>query len=247
MKPAPTATVMKPTATPSVPNISAKRPAFAGTVSPKCPVCDKSVYKMEEILAMDKSWHKGCFTCGVGDGGEGCGRTMQKGTFLDHQGTPYCNSCYNKNFKPKGFGYGSASLSSPAGSNKGDSQSGSTNESATKQNFRRGSGGSAALAARLSDTTLSDTDGGVKVYRGPGSMPSSSSSNTTSSVPPPPPQPVAETVTKPVTKPVTSLPVRNPASTSIVGSPPQTRERRLSIKGEEQFQGDGDEVDDSEW
>ena len=30
----------------------------------KCPNCAKTVYKMEELLALGCIWHKDCFTCG---------------------------------------------------------------------------------------------------------------------------------------------------------------------------------------
>ena len=61
---------------------------FVAKSAPKCPVCSKSVYKMEEVLALDQSWHKACFTCGLG-GGEGCSRSLQnKNSFLDRQSTP---------------------------------------------------------------------------------------------------------------------------------------------------------------
>ena len=42
----------------------------------KCPVCTKSVYMKEEVLAIGSSYHQSCFTCGaLGDGSkfEGCG------------------------------------------------------------------------------------------------------------------------------------------------------------------------------
>ena len=33
---------------------------------PKCPVCQKTVYKMEELNAVGRIWHTNCFTCGGG-------------------------------------------------------------------------------------------------------------------------------------------------------------------------------------
>ncbi len=38
-------------------------PANAG---PKCTVCQKTVYKMEEVGAVGRIWHSNCFTCGGG-------------------------------------------------------------------------------------------------------------------------------------------------------------------------------------
>lgn len=213
--------------TPSSSKASSMKPTFGG--SPKCPICSKSVYKMEEILALNQSWHKLCFTCGL-QKGDGCGRTLQKGAFLDHQETPYCNSCYNKNFKPKGFGYG-ANLSSevpkPAVSN-------SVSES--KQNVRQSSGGSAALAARLSETSVDDAKSpkvsSAKTFeKVNNSTTSTSSSNDDRNLNNDPSQ--------------NSCKANETAVTEKQLKSSSTREARVSIGAE--FQGDGDEVDESEW
>ena len=34
--------------------------------APKCSVCQKTVYKMEEVSAVGRIWHSNCFTCGGG-------------------------------------------------------------------------------------------------------------------------------------------------------------------------------------
>jgi len=34
------------------------------------------------------------------------------GLYTEHQKLPYCQSCYNKNFKVKGYGYGMSNLDS---------------------------------------------------------------------------------------------------------------------------------------
>jgi hypothetical protein len=38
--------------------------AIGGTGAPKCTACAKSVYKMEELLAVGRTWHAACFVCG---------------------------------------------------------------------------------------------------------------------------------------------------------------------------------------
>ena len=82
----------------------------------KCYVCDKTVYKTEEIIAVGKVWHNTCFTCG-GLNKDGCGRTMKRDGYVDHDSQPYCNACYNKLFKTKGFGIGTG-LNTDFGQNK---------------------------------------------------------------------------------------------------------------------------------
>lgn len=73
----------------------------------KCFVCDKTVYKMEEIIAVGHVWHDKCFTCGgktLRD--SGCGRVLKRDGYLDHSGEPFCQACYNKLYRPKGFNVG---------------------------------------------------------------------------------------------------------------------------------------------
>jgi len=43
--------------------------------SHKCPQCDKTVFRVEQLLCAGKYWHKTCFHCG-GRGGRGCGRKL---------------------------------------------------------------------------------------------------------------------------------------------------------------------------
>lgn len=73
--------------------------------APKCTSCAKTVYKMEEIIAVGRVWHNACFTCG-GTKGDGCKKTLKRDGYVDHDNQPYCNACYSKLFRPKGFGYG---------------------------------------------------------------------------------------------------------------------------------------------
>ena len=61
---------------------------------------------MEEIVAIGRVWHTACFTCGGGKGEGGCGKTLPRTGYLDHNAQPYCASCHGKLFGPKGFGYG---------------------------------------------------------------------------------------------------------------------------------------------
>jgi hypothetical protein len=71
----------------------------------KCCRCTKAVYKMEEVVAIGEVWHDKCFTCG-GKNEDGCSKMLKLDGYVDHGGQPYCNACYSKLFRPKGFGYG---------------------------------------------------------------------------------------------------------------------------------------------
>lgn len=73
----------------------------------KCYICEKTVYKTEEVIAVGHCWHANCFTCG-GSNTDGCKRTLRRDGYTDHNSQPYCNACSSKLFKPKGFGYGNA-------------------------------------------------------------------------------------------------------------------------------------------
>ena len=78
--------------------------------APKCFVCDKAVYQMEEIKALERVWHKLCFRCGYGapEDSTGCNKKLELGggyserKIGDEPSIPYCNSCYNKHFGPQG-------------------------------------------------------------------------------------------------------------------------------------------------
>lgn len=86
---------------PLPPPVPAKK-VFCLPVSAKCHLCTKSVYKVEELLAVGQMWHKQCFTCG-GKNNDGCKRVMQRDGYVDHENQPYCTACYSKLFRPKGF------------------------------------------------------------------------------------------------------------------------------------------------
>eukprot|EP01035_Chromulina_nebulosa_P017959 gene17959-23589_t len=72
--------------------------------TPKCNICDKTVYKMEEVQALNKLYHKSCFKCG-GHNSDGCNKVLTLDKYTDHDNEPYCNNCYGKLFRPKGYGY----------------------------------------------------------------------------------------------------------------------------------------------
>ena len=197
-KPAPSKAAASP------PKVPASVTVGAGGYS-KCPVCSKSVYKMEEMVAMGHTWHKACFTCGVLGKEAGCNRTMNRENYQDHSGAPYCNSCYSRLFKPKGFGYGNAiSMDSSPGQasvTPSDVKYESTNK------VRRSSGGSAGLAAMLSSGGGS---GGITM-----SPPVPSPPTAAVATPPPAPAPVA---TPPVVSSHASAP--EVASTAAVETSP---------------------------
>jgi hypothetical protein len=65
---------------------------------PKCPYCNKAVYKAEEILFASVPWHKECFLCG-GLGDKGCRRILHKGEYEQHSGHPYCTACFTHLFQ----------------------------------------------------------------------------------------------------------------------------------------------------
>ena len=69
-----------------------------GVYAPKCPSCSKNVHKMEEILFLEKEWHKECFLCGMG-GEIGCKAMMKKGEYSTHNKIAYCNACFARNFQ----------------------------------------------------------------------------------------------------------------------------------------------------
>jgi cysteine/glycine-rich protein len=87
---------------------------FHAAAAPKCAICDKSVYKMEEIVALGHTWHKDCFKCG-GCNADGCKKKLTLDSYTEHQGQPYCKPCYGSLFGPRGYMGGSATVHSYAG------------------------------------------------------------------------------------------------------------------------------------
>ena len=61
----------------------------------KCPLCDKTVFRVEQLLCAGKYWHKTCFQCG-GRGDKGCGRKLTSTNCSVQDGEPYCRNCYGQ-------------------------------------------------------------------------------------------------------------------------------------------------------
>lgn len=57
-------------------------------MSKKCAKCDKTVYPIEELKCLDKSWHKACFKCGE------CGMVLNMKNYKGYNKIPYCNAHY---------------------------------------------------------------------------------------------------------------------------------------------------------
>eukprot|EP00049_Salpingoeca_infusionum_P017189 m.352062 g.352062 ORF g.352062 m.352062 type:complete len:95 (+) comp16430_c0_seq1:118-402(+) len=81
----------------------------------KCPSCDKAVYFAEKVTALGKDWHKMCLKC------QKCGKTLANGSFLEHEGKPYCEKpCYQALFGAGGFGRGGTESHQSFGGAKSD-------------------------------------------------------------------------------------------------------------------------------
>ncbi len=51
-------------------------------------------------------WCGGVMQCDI------CQKGLVGGSYVDHQGKPHCQSCYNKHHRPKGFGHGATTVDS---------------------------------------------------------------------------------------------------------------------------------------
>ncbi|RPD77094.1 hypothetical protein L226DRAFT_559224 [Lentinus tigrinus ALCF2SS1-7] len=91
--PAPAATA------PLAPMMTGRQWGPGAGANPKCPTCGKSVYFAEQVKAVGKTWHKWCLRC------QGCEKTLDTGRLVDKDGSPFCGTCYTKNFGPAGSGY----------------------------------------------------------------------------------------------------------------------------------------------
>lgn len=61
----------------------------------QCPICSKTVYKAEELIALGHTWHKDCFTCG-GHTDNGCKRKLALGSYQVTDGIQYCSACNDR-------------------------------------------------------------------------------------------------------------------------------------------------------
>jgi len=65
-----------------------------------CNKCKKQVYQAEMYKGAGGVWHKNCFLCDI------CGRRLDSSRLCERGDKIFCNSCYHKNFGPRGIGYG---------------------------------------------------------------------------------------------------------------------------------------------
>uniref|UniRef100_A0A0N5B4U0 LIM zinc-binding domain-containing protein n=1 Tax=Strongyloides papillosus TaxID=174720 RepID=A0A0N5B4U0_STREA len=68
--------------------------------SKHCKRCNKIVYEAEKVSTAGAVWHKSCFRCFT------CLKSLQLGQISERCNEIYCNSCYAKDYGPKGYGHG---------------------------------------------------------------------------------------------------------------------------------------------
>eukprot|EP01126_Amoeba_proteus_P034853 TRINITY_DN3494_c0_g1_i1.p1 TRINITY_DN3494_c0_g1~~TRINITY_DN3494_c0_g1_i1.p1 ORF type:complete len:136 (+),score=17.46 TRINITY_DN3494_c0_g1_i1:18-425(+) len=61
-------------------------PTRCNMANPKCKLCDKTVYPVEAIKALDATWHLKCLKCGV------CNTRLSLTTLHSYDKMPYCRS-----------------------------------------------------------------------------------------------------------------------------------------------------------
>ncbi|CAK9254076.1 unnamed protein product, partial [Sphagnum jensenii] len=59
------------------PSVADKFRNLGSDGSKKCPICAKSVFRAEEMVALNNSYHPACFTCGAGKSDLGCNRRWE--------------------------------------------------------------------------------------------------------------------------------------------------------------------------
>ena len=57
-------------------------------MNPPCARCKKTVYPVEKLTCLDKTWHKACFSC------QECGLKLTMKTYKGYNKLPYCNTHY---------------------------------------------------------------------------------------------------------------------------------------------------------
>jgi len=71
-------------------------PTWGGV--PKCPVCERSVYPNEQILAADrKAFHKACFQCQS----QHCRADLTARSFRKYEGFVICEKCHEEIYRNK--------------------------------------------------------------------------------------------------------------------------------------------------
>lgn len=73
---------------------------FTPVETPKCPVCNKSVYAAEERVAGGYKYHKTCFKCSM------CQKALDSTNCAEHEKVLFCKNCHARNYGPKGYGFG---------------------------------------------------------------------------------------------------------------------------------------------
>ncbi|KAI1297276.1 SNF-related serine/threonine-protein kinase [Halotydeus destructor] len=81
----------------------------------KCPVCSKSVYAAEEVLAAGAKFHKTCFRCQL------CKKNLDSNLLASHEQEIYCKICYGRRYGPSGLRQG-ASINMDTGAHVGNTQ-----------------------------------------------------------------------------------------------------------------------------
>ena len=71
-----------------------------------CGKCNTKVMLVERVKFGAGFWHSRCFKC------QSCSKSLVAGGFSEHQSLPYCNNCFSKNFKPRGYGFGVNNINS---------------------------------------------------------------------------------------------------------------------------------------
>jgi len=114
-----------------------------------CGKCGKKVFFMEQAAYKGGFWHKACFKC------ETCKKSLEPGGFLDHDNLPYCNSCFKKQFQPKGYGFGSNNLHSFE--HKGGSSAAASSSPGAASPGKAAAAPAAAAAAKPASAASSPT------------------------------------------------------------------------------------------